>query len=51
MNIRGNKDDLIEPHPYSPADFTNPYDPLLYQIKKTGVKITQAAFINNMMFI
>ena len=40
MNIRGNKDDLIEPHPYSPADFTNPYDPLLYQIKKTGVKIT-----------
>ena len=40
MRLQKGISDLIEPHPYSPADFTDPYDPLLYQIKKTGVKIT-----------
>jgi len=39
LNIRGNNDDLIEPHPYSPQDFLNPFDPLSYQIKKQGVQI------------
>ena len=39
MNIRGNNDDLIEPHPYSPQDFLNPFDPLSYQIKKQGFQI------------
>ncbi len=29
----------IEPHPYSPADFENKFDPLAREIKKTGIKI------------
>lgn len=37
MNIRSNDDDLIEPHPFSPEDFSNPFDPLAYQIKKHGL--------------
>ena len=40
MKLQKGVSDLIEPHPYSPEDFANSYDPLLYQIKKTGVKIT-----------
>jgi len=27
---------LIEPHPYSPKDLANPFDPLAHQINKKG---------------
>ena len=39
MNMRSDNDDLIEPHPFSPNDFSNPFDPLAYQIKKQGFLI------------
>lgn len=39
MKLQKGVSDLIEPHPYSPKDFAHSYDPLLSQIKKTGVKI------------
>lgn len=39
MNLRDGISDLIEPHPYSPADFNNPYDPLSAEIVKTGIHI------------
>lgn len=39
MNIRSDNDDLIEPHPFSPKDFSNPFDPLASQIKKQGLLI------------
>jgi len=39
MNIRSENDDLIEPHPFSPEDFSNPYDPLAYQIKNHGLLV------------
>ena len=37
MNIRSDSDDLIEPHPFSPKDFSNPFNPLAFQIKKHGL--------------
>lgn len=37
MNIREEKSDVVEPHPYSPSDFENPYDSLSVEIKKTGI--------------
>lgn len=40
MNIRSDRDDLIEPHPFSPEDFSNPFDPLASQIKKQGLLLT-----------
>ena len=40
MNIRSDNDDLIEPHPFSPKDFSNPFDPLASQIKKQGLLIS-----------
>lgn len=30
---------LIEPHPYSPEDFREKYDPLADQIRKHGIRI------------
>jgi len=39
MNIRSENDGLIEPHPFSPEDFLNPYDPLAYQIKNHGLLV------------
>lgn len=39
MNIRNDDSDLIEPHPFSPEDFRNKFDPLSYQIKKSGLQI------------
>lgn len=29
-------DSMIEPHPYNPSDLENPFDPLAYEINKTG---------------
>jgi len=39
MNLRDDASDIIEPHPYSPTDFNNPFDPLSSEIKKTGVQV------------
>ncbi|HLC94524.1 MAG TPA: nucleotidyltransferase domain-containing protein [Patescibacteria group bacterium] len=39
MNLRHDVNDRIEPHPYSEADFQNPYDSFSVHIKKTGIKI------------
>ncbi len=39
MNIRNGDDDLIEPHPFSPKDFSNPFDPLAFQIKEQGLLV------------
>ena len=39
MNLRSEASDIIEPHPYSPADFNNPFDPLSSEIKKTGIQV------------
>lgn len=29
-------DEMIEPHPYSPKDLANPYDPLAHEIRTHG---------------
>ncbi|MEA2089000.1 MAG: hypothetical protein U9O55_04160 [Patescibacteria group bacterium] len=34
-----NIDAIIEPHPYHPRDFVNE-DPLVWEIKKTGIEIS-----------
>lgn len=39
MNLREGISDVIEPHPYSPADFENRFDPLAQQIKLTGIRV------------
>ncbi len=39
MNIRSGGGDLIEPHPFSPKDFSNPFDPLAFQIKEHGLLV------------
>lgn len=39
MNIREKVSDIIEPHPYSPSDFNNLFDPLSSEIKKTGIRL------------
>ena len=39
MNLRDGISDLIEPHPYSPTDFNNPYDPLSVEIVRNGIHI------------
>jgi predicted nucleotidyltransferase len=36
MILAGKVDDMIEPHPYHPKDLKDKWDPLAYQIKKTG---------------
>lgn len=40
MNLRQGISDLIEPHPYSPADFENKFDPLAREIKRTGIIVS-----------
>ena len=40
MNLREGISDLIEPHPYSPKDFESKYHPLVSEIKRTGLGIT-----------
>jgi predicted nucleotidyltransferase len=37
--LREEIDDRIEPHGFSPEDFKNDWDPMVYEIKKTGVRI------------
>jgi len=37
--IANDIDLMIEPHPYSPEDFKEKYDPLADQIRKHGIKV------------
>lgn len=37
--LRDDESLIIEPHPYSPQDFENRFDPLAVQIKATGLRI------------
>ena len=37
MGLRSQASDLIEPHPYSPEDFSNRFDPLASEIKRHGL--------------
>jgi len=37
--LREEVDDRIEPHGFSPSDFQNDWDPMVHEIKKTGVRI------------
>jgi len=37
--LREGIDDRIEPHGFSPRDFENEWDPMVHEIKKTGVRI------------
>ena len=39
MNLRDESTDLVEPHPYSLLDFQNRFDPLSYEIRRTGITI------------
>jgi len=39
MKLQEDINDYIEPHPFSPEDFSNPFDPLASQIKKYGLMI------------
>lgn len=39
MNHGLNVSTLIEPHPYSPGELEDPYDPLANEIRQTGVVI------------
>lgn len=39
MKLRKEKEYSIEPHPFHPKDFDNPYSFLAQTIKKTGVRI------------
>jgi len=39
MNLQEDINDDIEPHPFSPEDFSNPFDPLASQIKKYGLLV------------
>ena len=34
-----NIDNRIEPHGFTEADFKNLADPLVYEIRKTGIKV------------
>ena len=36
MHLTIDIDPMIEPHPYSPKDLADFYDPLAYEINKTG---------------
>ncbi len=40
MRLTSKVDDMIEPHPYHPKDLEDPFDPLAYEIKRTGKIIT-----------
>lgn len=37
--LRQGVDDRIEPHGFTPEDFKNIVDPMVYEIKTTGIKI------------
>lgn len=39
MNLRDELTLVIEPHPLSPNDFQSPFNPLINEIKKWGVRI------------
>lgn len=39
MNLREGISDLIEPHPFSPSEFDDIWNPLAQRIKKTGIKV------------
>ncbi len=39
MNLRDESTGMIEPHPYSPADFQNPFDFFSSEIKKTAITL------------
>lgn len=39
MKLQKGISDFIEPHPFSPEDFQNPYNLLSQQIKLTGIKV------------
>lgn len=40
MELTREVDLSIEPHPYSPSGFTDPYDFLAQEIKRTGVEVS-----------
>ena len=40
MKLQEEVSDYIEPHPFSPKDFSNPFDPLASQIKEQGLLIS-----------
>lgn len=37
--LREDVDDRIEPHGFSPADFKNYWDPMVHEVKRTGIRI------------
>ena len=37
--LREDVDDRIEPHGFSPADFKNDWDPMVHEVKRTGIRI------------
>jgi len=39
MKIGDSIDDIIEPHPFSPEDFADKYNPFVQEIKRTGYQI------------
>lgn len=39
MNLRDELTLVIEPHPLSPSDLKSPFNPLINEIKKWGVRI------------
>lgn len=39
MKLTDKETERIEPHPYSPQDFANRFDPLANEIRKTGISI------------
>lgn len=39
MSLSQKIDTAIEPHPFSPEDFSDRYYPLSQEVKKTGIKV------------
>lgn len=39
MQLAGEMELMIEPHPYNPKDLKDPFDPLAYEIKTTGIVV------------
>ncbi len=39
MELTDKETDRIEPHPYSPEDFSSKFDPLANEIRKTGIQV------------
>ncbi|MBU1110602.1 nucleotidyltransferase domain-containing protein [Patescibacteria group bacterium] len=40
LKLRGTEFADIEPHPFSPADINDRYDPLASEVRKYGIRIT-----------